>query len=598
MKVWYTYLMIFYHKNKRIFGAFLFVILLLINQKVLAAPDFVGAGARDLGVTINTIFSYMGVINTFCHVLLLIALEFVQYLLQSDFFSNIQMMQALNDIWKLSRDIMNVFFAIMLIGVALYTIVTANKSFVTEKIANFVIAVILVNMSWFFPRVIIDIANILTSTVYSIPQYLGNAKCEIIDGMDPTKKIPCKSITGYRIFPSLAEEKDFKNNCGSGTCECQRNIACYKLQSLDDLRKTGVSESHVMINGLVVNFARVLDLTKIPAAIRGGGGGGIVRGFFSQLQLLMGVAFATVIQLATLLPLVALAVGLLIRILILWLTAAFMPFVFLGYVINGKLGTNVFGFEVDIWQEFISAAFIPTMVAIPITIGYVILNAVTSVTAPKSSAIAIPLLYGVQSWWAMLWMIAGIAVLWKGSFAALSKNKTIGGMTDKIKGFGEQVGGSVAKLPLLTPLPIGGGGMNLASLVHAPRAISDIINVSASGRPGTGDVRKNIREAFGGREAADDPATVDAMATKLSTSGKADAEKIVAAINKLKTAEFAKDTNPTQRAEQVEIIRQKVGAGVGASEKEIFTRLKAISERDKVAEFRGVVKDDINKLAK
>src|SRR3989338_3810438 len=73
------------------------------------------------------------------------------------------LMQMLNNIWQLSRDLMNVLFAVLLIVAAIYTIITAKKEFISQHAPKFLMAVILVNFSWFIPRVLFDVANVATA---------------------------------------------------------------------------------------------------------------------------------------------------------------------------------------------------------------------------------------------------------------------------------------------------------------------------------------------------------------------------------------------------------------------------------------------------
>src|SRR5206468_2929278 len=79
------------------------------------------------------------------------------------------------------------------------------------------------------------------------------------------------------------------------------------------------------------------------------------------------------IHVALFFPLFAMTVAFFIRIPIIWFTIAFMPFTFFSFVMGNAL------IEVDtvkeIWHRFVTAAFLPTMVAVPITIGFMMVNA-------------------------------------------------------------------------------------------------------------------------------------------------------------------------------------------------------------------------------
>ncbi len=513
---------------------------ILVIPTVYAAGD-VGAGVQGaLGADLVSLTGYMAYINTFMHIMLFIILQFLGYLLQADFFNNPIMMGSLNSIWVLSRDIMNIIFALMLIGVSFYVIITGKTDKAKEKIVNFVVAVILVNFSWFFPRVIMDIANILTATVYTIPNILGQGfTCKTLDENGP---VDCRVVTNAIIFPSPEKMTEF---CpvrvieGPGIwCTCVDGIECHKTDTYANAQNT-MAPAHAMINGLAVSFARITVLATIPTSTIGRGGApplNDTQAAMVSLEIAMSVMLAFAIQLAVILPLLGLAVGLFIRIVILWVTTAFMPFSFLGYVINGKLGTNIFEFETDIWKEFLNAAFLPVTIAIPFVIGFIMLSAVATVPAPpglsESLTIGVPILSGVKTWWQLLWTMAAVGIIWTGAFAALSKSKIIGKFTDKIKGVGESVFGSIAKIPLLVPLPLP-FARNVGGLANLPRNLSGAMTTITSGRsdltPGQA-FRQSV--GIGGNGGENDPVRL----AETLRNDRDNAQKIVDAVRAVEGA--------------------------------------------------------------
>ncbi len=434
----------------------------------------------------------LSMITTFMQILLLIILNLLGYLLQGDFFNDSNMMNSLNQIWILSRNIMNVIFAILLIGVAFYTIITAKSEMIKSKWSQFVLAVVFVNFSWFFPRVIIDVANVVTATVYSIPNMLPDKTCMTFGDKpgDPLKK--CRIITDMKILPGnpFAQET-WKNACRAKPglnpdCESCNALACIRKE---DYPGINIGAAHAMINGMAVSFIHIDALTQIPPDVFGlpAAAGGAMANFETTLKIMINIMMVFIVQVGVVLPLIGLGVGLFIRILILWVTIAFMPFTFLGLVINGKLGTNIFGFETDIWKEFINAAFLPAVVGIPFVIGFIMLKTVAKIPSPAGfpQDWGIPMINGVGSWWAFLWMMAAVAIIYTGAFAALRRSAITGKITDRIKAFGDSTFGAVAQLPLLTPLPLPAGSKseikNLGGLLHAPGKIGQQIRLRARG---------------------------------------------------------------------------------------------------------------------
>lgn len=545
-----------------------------------------GPAPGQIGIPLENLAIQVSAINSFLHVIILIALQWVQFMLQSDFFSNAAMMGALNNIWQFSRDIMNIIFALMLIGVALYTIVTADKKYVTDKIQTFVIAVILVNFSWFFPRVILDIANITTATVFTLPDLIpGGFQCTTMNAAGVQES--CKYIIDLKIFPAKGSEVAFCNRnprvARGIDCACYGELACYKKGSRTDLQAAGRAlPAHVMINGMVTNYMKVLDLVRVPQTLVAPPIGA-PRNYIVSAQILMMILITFLIQLAIVLPLIALAIGLLIRILVLWVCIAFMPFAFLGYVMNGKLGSNVFDIPFDVWKEFIAAAFMPTLVALPITFGFVMLNATTSVPIPSSAlSFDIPIVMGAKTWWSLLWMATAIMVLWKGAFAALKKSQFVGGITDKIQGYGQYMFGAAAKLPLIAPLPIP-GGQNLAGILNTPKKIANAINISAE--HGTsiwdtiGDQMKNRKRS------GHDVGGVTPEDTANHIDRQRNTQLIVNELEKLKTA--LAQSNETNRNASIAELTKLLNLEGKGSPKEVLEHLKDVINSGKIKGFNA-----------
>ncbi len=411
--------------------------------------------------------------------LLIIVLWMLQYLLSPQFFLQGNMNKFLGNIWVLSRDITNVLFAMMLIGVAVYTIITANKEFVTGKIKHFVLAVILVNFSWFFPRVIIDVSNIVTATVYSIPSLIPGYSCQT---REKGVSVPCKVLADPELFPNEQQAMQYKMECKiqnvpDADCKCYGNLMCYKKITFDAAVNGNMPIAQATINGLAVSFLKIASLPEIPKGIAGqgiaaNGGPSVAK------QIAMSTVILFLFTIFLLLPLIALGGALLIRILVLWVTIAFMPFAFLGFATSGKLGTNIFGMDDYIWKHFIQAVFLPVMVAVPMTVGIIMLSGASSITPPGGMVWRIPLLAGVDDWWTLLWMCAALMIIWTGTFAALSKSEFSKGFTDKVKGFGDSIGSAAQKIPGFIPAPLPGlpRGTTLGSLANVGRDLSSSID--------------------------------------------------------------------------------------------------------------------------
>jgi len=350
---------------------------------------------------------------------------------------------------------------------------------------------------------------------------------------------------------------------GNPSCECVPLIECHVEKDYDAaLSSGGMAPAHAMINGLAVSFARLSQLAKIPTTISGSGPLGASQSVKVSMQIAMSIFMAFLVQIALVLPLLGLAVGLLIRIIVIWVTTAFMPFVFIGYMVNGKLGTDV-GFDTNIWKEFINAAFLPVVVGIPMVIGFIMLNAVSTIPPPANMIfdMSVPILSGVKTWWALIWMFAAIGIIWVGSFTALAKSQITGKFTEKIRAFGQTVAGGVAHLPLLTPIPLPGlKNANLGTLVNGPRLLADTVRFQASGAA-SGSFKANLEKRFGmgaGNGGGINPLDNAASIAKNIEGNKVQTDRVLAALDKLRTASDA-----TARKAAVVEIKNVIGGSNG-----------------------------------
>ncbi len=467
-------------------SAFLLLLGLLCFPGSIFAQQAVALNANTSSV-LNVVMDVLSIIFEFFQVMAYISLQLLGGLLDPELIFEINKAEhngtpLLLSIWQFSRDMMNVFFAFMLVFAALYTVVTAKRELVQEHLANFVIAVVLVNFSWFFPRVILDIANVLTATVYQIP-----ASIDVVD--------------------------------------VRRRV------------------------GMVFQRPNPFPI-------------------LSSLKFAIQLMFVLFFLVAAVLPLIAMLVVFMIRIPILWVTTAFMPFMFIGFVLGDKLNIgDAGGNTMDIFKKFVAAAFLPTVVAIPLAIGFIMLN--TGLTCPEAlgdmlCGKQIPLIAGIDTFWGLLWQALGIFVLWTGFFAALKIDSYFSGVGESIKSVGESWFGFIPQIPLSVPIlpaPGGGGGtqsindaLNIPQLKNVFTRPTSLIdndgNLSGSNFGGvrppgvdpTSDaVRKGIGDSNIATVATIRDTDLDKLALELAksmraTPGATDTQKVIDAIKGISDA--------------------------------------------------------------
>lgn len=546
------------HKTPYRSASLLLLILALLVLPEAGLAQVAGGNATmptGLEATIATLVSKaIGFIN----ILIWVMFIFLNFVLDPQFIFDLdsgRFMDMLNRIWQLSRDLMNVCFALVLIGTAVYTIVTANKDFVSAHAKKFLMAVILVNFSWFFPRVILDVANVATSTIYGIPSLLfdesgansctyktskkTDAACteytEAEPGVATVYDCPCRVVVNADMFMSADEALALE---GAGW-ECTGTILCVQTEPWNPRLIAGHS---AILNGLILNHAHLGTLANVPAPVNDDDIGQMTR-------FLLVEGIIVVIHIALLFPLLAMFVAFLVRIPILWLTMAFMPFVFLSWVIENEYADET----KEIWKQFLKAAFLPAAIAIPLSVGFILVNAGAQLTAGPIASIKIRLIDGISNYWQLLWWVMTLGVLWVGTFMVFEK---AGGFYNKaatsIKGYGEAWGKVALKAPLSVPLP----GTSLTPLAALRMASPHTINAKMNGEEGIFGYTKFIDDTLKGKGSNNQKDTAESFANGPTAKLDTLHQDLVNLEKDLRDGKAAGKSAAEQQA-RVEAFRQK-----------------------------------------
>ena len=167
-----------------------------------------------------------------------------------------------------------------------------------------------------------------------------------------------------------------------------------------------------------------------------------------------------------------------------WVTIAFMPFMFLGFVIGDKMKNFD---SMKIFEHYIKAAFLPAAVAVPFAAGFLILTEITQVSCPTIAgplcADTGPLLTNVNTLWGILMLLISFFIIWFGFWAALSIDTIYTSATSGIRSFGSSIGKTALKLPLSVPIIPTGGGESM-SILGIDDAIGRLNSGLSSGMSG------------------------------------------------------------------------------------------------------------------
>lgn len=493
-----------------------------------------------------SVFIEIGMMVTF------VLYPIISFLLDPQFFLDVTSggQNNLLTIWQLSRDIMNTIFAFMLIGGAMMTVVMAKEDYLKKYALKFIVGVILVNFSWFFPRVILDISNVLTANIYQIPNIVGT-QCRYQE-RDGTFR-NCEFPTDFKFFNEAERLVDNQGTLpGQNGYKCPTSFFCYRPEELDNTTNTAGG----VMAGLIFNHARIGDMNKVLAE-RGAAADDSASRFQVMLSHIIHIGFQLLLVLYVTIILVAMAVALLVRIPILWMTMAFMPLMFLGFVVGDILPEKMNTMNL-IFKKFVHAAFLPVAMAIPLAVGFILINAL-AFSPPTIATVLLnatgTIIPGVQNLWSFMWLLISIIVMWKGLKTALSIDTIFEGATSSITGFGDSIGTIIKNAPLNLPLiPAAGGSKTLGQAGSELSALA-----GASGR---GDFLTRLKQGkVGGDDSGGGTTTVtineDARTVLRATlaSGMADNDVLTLA-RKLKELNPDASTDAIQEKLREEMIRE------------------------------------------
>ncbi|MBT5468183.1 hypothetical protein HOK40_00640, partial [Candidatus Peregrinibacteria bacterium] len=393
-----------------------------------------GTGTSNI---FSTTANLAAIMAEFMLLLSFIIIYLLQALLDPSFLNNV-ITGSLKDIWIFSRDLMNVIFAFMLVAAGIFTVVTGNKEMVQSKYKKFILAIILVNFSWFFPRVIIDVANVLTATIYQIPagmQVNGQpVKCEYEDEKGNT--VPCKAVTKLKLADGCKKQITKQTSASTLSTDPDyylgyvANFVCVHYDVIGGALGPSQESSAGMLNGLVLGYGRLGSLTRVLKPNSGPAAAGTeMERLTSYFFFLMHILIVMSLMMMLFLPLLSMLVVFIIRIPIIWFTVAFMPFMFIGFVAEDKItpGFNTF----EIFKKFVKAAFLPVALAVPLCIGFILLSTVGSANCATTIGASNPMclktgtiIYGIDDAWSLLWLLMSFFVIWTGFFAAMKIDET------------------------------------------------------------------------------------------------------------------------------------------------------------------------------
>lgn len=354
------------------------------------------------------------------------------------------------------RSLVNIVFVLVLIFVALYNVLGIGggegELAIKTAVPKIALGLVLVNFTLPIGRVALDMANVGTNIAFGIPNLVGDYDFQ--NELENFEHKVCFKDYYYDSTTATTVTVDYLTT--DTELPMQTSFLC---EDTDDDKSYDSLKS--VIKGSYFSDLNKNNLGLIMAVNMGklGSLNILKEGTVSTFEdLTVSMIFATLMYLIYAISFIVLGILLYTRVFVLWLALALAPLAVLAYVVP-QIKEWVGGagdFQKKVTKHLIS----PIILGVTLSFGYLLMDAWNEVSAGSTNLFdtlstnntinAEFMISGVKNLPQLSIAIASVVVLWTGVFAAASDTYAQG-ITDGIKGFGENVKNFLVKLPASLP---------------------------------------------------------------------------------------------------------------------------------------------------
>ena len=415
---------------------------------------------------IATVVSGVIIIIVFLSIIFVLALG---NLMDSTLIFDTGMGETLQTIWSVVRNFVNIGFIIILLIVAVMVVLGIGSEGGTgmlKKVApKFVLALVAVNLTFFAARFILTTNDVLTAAIFTLPRVISGEQvvqlpCFPIDDPRNKKGEDCSG----QIKAAIEDELSRSENIWGG---------------IIDFEKANLAKQENWFNHTVKNLAsrKNMSLVLLTSMMD-------IRGVITTKGLLDDKSDFAISAIGSLVVAGAVSVvftmltfAFIVRMVVLWVVIAVSPVVALAIVMKDVINIDVSSGSFNPMDIFIKHAFMPTMVAVPLSIGMIMIFANNRV---GYGAFKIDALFTFSEasgdLFAILWWIASIIVIWFGTNAMIKKASPefAAKITDGIHGgVNKFVGGFAKTLKYMPVIPTWAGSQSVSGILRQPELLQE-----------------------------------------------------------------------------------------------------------------------------
>jgi hypothetical protein len=455
------------HKKKILIAGLLAVVAVFVFPEISLAQAGGAAGTgADTGTTAamgptqsaldetyQQISKLLTVVNEILQRLLWPVLLLIGGLLKNDILFGAGMEDIMYGIWTNIRDFVNIFFVLVLLGIALYNVLgIESQNFKMKQILpKFVIALIAVNFSFLAVKVVIDSVSVLTTAIFSLPAVVqeDGGKTNISPDENEENEDPNKLSVEKQVCESFYGTSepitDYRSNVEAAMREGSAMCLPTVPKFTEDMRRFFTRwDSNNAALVLAINMQKIPYLNKVTTRQPN------LKG------LMLNMAFSAILFAIYAAAFIVLFVVLLVRLVVLWVTIVLSPLMVLIYVLPENIKGLVGGGN-DITKKFIQTVVVPIPIATVLTIGYLMLDGMMKAKLPdvqfSSSTLSLSLFASeLTTLQDIIVAVGTVAVVWMGVIAASKgtfADKAVEGIEKAVSGAGSFLAGTWKYIPMV-----------------------------------------------------------------------------------------------------------------------------------------------------
>lgn len=509
---------------KKLVSTFLIFFVLFLSfgemSVVFAETPAQTSSAADIGADLawtKMLSQVRDAFNAFLYPILLMT----GALIENDLLFGSGMEFTLTQIWIPMRNLVNILFVIVLIGIALYNVLglgeEGSEYAIKSALPKIVAALIIINFSFLGIKVMLDGVNGLTTAILALPNDMGQKPA----GLNSLEVIKYCEGVNKGVDYSSGDEAEIKKelDLAAYRAVATRHGAAGTIGSTEDTSKiigeiekaytskkppqTAPSneelekevkalQDNYHCNGVGLtakgedffktfnsrNAAAVLALNMTKFSLYDVPDASVKDG----KKLATNAIFSLILSVVLVASFVALFLVLLFRIVFMWVAIAISPILIL--ILFAPSIKDKFGGLSDIGDKFMKNAIAPIPIALALAIGWIMLKALqTTLDANQvanlgmNPSLGIPVT-GLGTPQELMIMIGTITIIWLGVFSA-TEGTLAEGITGTIKDTVQQIGKGVGTMPI-KHLPTGvkhkGRDVKLGELGYALQQVPEQLN--------------------------------------------------------------------------------------------------------------------------